>query len=86
MTSMVERCRKRLTETLAHHGVTLHPYDVVGLVQDVLMEINTPTPAMLRAGQIEMMARNPDLDNSKDPCVNMAWQAMIDAALKDTGA
>ena len=49
----------------------------------VLQAVREPTPAMRKAGEVEMKARHPNLDSFNDPYVDSTWKAMIDAALKD---
>mgnify|MGYP001607779020 FL=1 len=73
MSEMLTRIAKRITETLRHHGVVMHPDDIRGLAEDALWEMRTPTPEMMK----HIMLRKDTDENGM-----MDWKAAIDVALK----
>lgn len=71
--SMVGRVARKLTATLKHHGVEMHPDDVRGLAQDTLAELHDPTGPMVTA------ATNKAAQIGAGDFVGI-FRAMIDAA------
>lgn len=68
---------KALTSTLRHHGVEMHPDDVLGLADDALGAMREPDEAMLEAGYDTLT------EHGCNPLTGDAlftWQAMIDTA------
>lgn len=42
--SMIEQVARKLTETLRHHGVEMHPDDIRGLAQDAIVAMRPAPP------------------------------------------
>jgi hypothetical protein len=61
MTEMIERVARRLTATLRHHGVEMHPDDIRGLAYDALAEMRSHTLVYRQDGEmVHEMRGEPD--------------------------
>ena len=81
---MREKIARKLTETLRHHGVEMHPDDIRGLAEDAISAMREPTDAVMMAGGEQLRRLVPGL-SGEDASVAAygVLKAMAEAAKEE---